>query len=34
MRIIALEEHIATPEIVEAWRKLDPVVSENSIVRS
>lgn len=24
MRIIALEEHIATPDVVEAWRRLDP----------
>lgn len=24
MQVIALEEHIVTPEIIEAWRKLDP----------
>lgn len=24
MRLIALEEHIATPDVVDAWRRLDP----------
>ncbi|MBB2926597.1 amidohydrolase family protein [Paraburkholderia silvatlantica] len=24
MRLIALEEHIATPEVIETWRRLDP----------
>jgi len=24
MRLIALEEHMATPEVVEGWRRLDP----------
>ena len=32
MRIIALEGHIATPDMIEAWRKLDPQSQVPSLV--
>jgi hypothetical protein len=32
MRIIAPEGHIATPDMTEAWRKLDPQWQAPSLV--
>lgn len=31
MRIIALEEHFATPEVVRAWQSLDPQLQDLAI---
>ena len=34
MRLIALEEHMATPDVVEAWRRVDPQWSDVGFLHS
>ena len=34
MRLVALEEHMATPDVVEAWRRVDPQWSDVGFLHS